>query len=208
MSKNSLTKIFLEKDKREALCELFKFVKTQYKGYKELTKDEPMSDGLICSANQMKVIQLRRFSEWMYNSLQNELYETARICWESIWMFQDFFKTFDEEGYLKTYVPVELSDWSKFLKSWYKKEWAIGVLKLIKDFNFDTQNPDYVVAFQNDFKKVKNESEYCSALLKWNDLIYWSPWKLSLYDNTFQQPLNSHWDSDFNPDYDSIDEEV
>lgn len=190
MAKNSLTKHFLEKETIKELAELLKKVKDLYKSYSE---------------DDVKKFRLKDLANDMWDSLQNEFYMTANICDNTLWYWQDEVEKFDEYGYLIERKPCGLTDWSKLVTSWYRKEWALGVLKLIKDFNLDNQNPDYVVAFQNDFKKVKNESEYCSALLKWNDLIYWSPWKLSLYDNTFQQPLSSKWDDDFNSDVDSME---
>lgn len=193
MSKNSLTKLFLEKDKIHEIGKLMKTVKDLYKSYAE---------------DDVKRFRLKDLANDMWNSLQNEFYMTANICDNTVWHWQDEVEKFDEYGYLIERKPCELEPWSRLVQSWYHKEWAIEVMKLIKDFNLDNQNPDYVAVFQGDFKKVKDEQEFCSVLMKWNDLIYWSPWKLSLYDNTFQQPLNSHWDSEFNLDYDSIDEEV
>lgn len=193
MSKNSLTKHFLEKKTIKELAELMKKVKDLYKSYSE---------------DDVKKSRLKDLANDMWNSLQNEFYMTANICDNTVWYWQDEVEKFDEYGYLIERKPCELSAWSQLVQSWYHKEWAIEVMKLIKDFNLDNQNPDYVAVFQGDFKKVKDEQEFCSVLMKWNDLIYWAPWKLSLYDNTFQQPLNSHWDSEFNLDYDSIDEEV
>ena len=200
MSKNSLTKHFLEKKTIKELAELLKKVKDLYKSYSE----DDVRNSVVLSRMRAK-FRLKDLANDMWDSLQNEFYMTANICDNTVWHWQDEVEKFDEYGYLIERKPCGLTDWSKLVTSWYRKEWALGVLKLIKDFNLDNQNPDYVVAFQNDFKKVKNESEYCSALLKWNDLIYWSPWKLSLYDNTFQQPLSSKWDDDFNSDVDSME---
>lgn len=190
MSKNSLTKYFLDKKTINDLAELMKKVKDLYKSYNEENFKRPC---------------LKDLANDMWYSLQNEFYMTANICQNTVWHWQDKVDKFDECGYLIEGEHCGLTDWSKLIAGWYRKEWAVGVLKLIRDFNLDNQEPDYVVAFQNDFKKVKNESEYCSALLKWNDLIYWSPWKLSLYDNTFQQPLSSKWDDDFNSDVDAME---
>lgn len=206
-----LTSYFLESDKREALCKLLKSYKDQYLVYKEAAKDTITEDyykkGLICSNAHLKQVQLKRYIESMWNSLQNEFYETADICWESIWCFQDILSKFDESGYLLPPRPVELSKWSQLLKSWVHKEWAIEVLKLVKDFKLDYQPEDYVTAFQNDFKRVKDKASFCSAVLKWNDMIYWSPWKLSLLDNTCQQPINEHYDCDFNAEYEESEHE-
>lgn len=202
-----LTSYFLEKDKREALCNLLKSIKDLYKVYKGMTKDEHKVDGLICSNAQFKEVQLKRFAEYVWNELQNEFYMSADISWNSIWRFQDEFKDFDESGYLLGTIPTPLLDWTVLLKSWTNQEWAREVLNLIKDFNLDNQPGDYVTAFQNDFKRVKDKASFCSALLKWHDLIHWSPWKLSLLDNTYQQPINEHYDCEFNAEYEESEHE-
>lgn len=207
VAKKPLTSFFLEKDKREALCNLLKSMKDLYKVYKGTTKDEHKVEGIICSNAQFKRVQLKRFAEYVWNELQNEFYMTADISWNSIWRYQDEFKDFDESGYLLGTIPTPLLDWVVLLKSWTNQEWAREVLNLIKDFNLDQQKPDYVTVFMNDFKAVRNKEMFCSAVLKWTDLIHWSPWKLSLYDNTFQQPRSVHYEDDYNPDVD-YDEEV
>ena len=203
-----LTSLFLEKDKREALCSLLKSVKAQYKAYKEIAKDSPTTNrlgakGLITSQEKFKQCQLRRFAEDMWNSLQNEFYMTADITWNSIWRYQDEFKEFDKSGYLLGVIPEKLLPWTEKLKNNYHRDWTIEVLKLIKDFNLDNQPEDYSTAFMNDFMAVKNHQQFCSVLLKWTDLIRWSPEKLSLYDNTFQQPMSVHYEDDYNPEVDS-----
>lgn len=185
-----LTSLFLDKDKRKALAELLKAAKDKYATYE---KDD------------VKRLRLKRFSYDMYNSLQNEFYMTANICDNSIWKWQDKLSEFDTYGYL--YYDVgniqELSEWTILVKGWYNRNWAVEVLRLIKDFNLDSQEPEYVTVFMNDFKTAKNEQQFCSAILKWTDLIHWSPWKLSLYDNTFPQPVSAHYEDDFNPEVDS-----
>lgn len=184
-----LTSFFLEKDKREALCTLLKGVKAKYRSYgpgEDYVKEK-----------------LRDFSVDMWNKLQNEFYMTADVCWNSIWNYQDAFERFDSYGYLLVGAPEQLTSWTQKLKNNYHREWAIEVLKLIKDFNLDNQPSDYSTAFMNDFMAVKTHQQFCSALLKWTDLIRWSPEKLSLYDNTFQQPVNVHYEDELNPDVDS-----
>lgn len=188
--KVSLTKIFLDKETYDSVVSLMKGIKDKYKTY-------PKED--------LKKSRLKSFAENMWNSLKNEFFHSCKICPNTLWEWQDKFSAFDEYGYLLDEPSVELSDWSAIIEGWYKREWAIEVMKLIKDFNLDNQDSDYVTVFKNDFMKVKNDQEFCSTLLKWSDLIYWSPWKLALYDNTFQQPLNAHYDDEFNDDYDSMD---
>ena len=178
----NLTSLFLEKDKRTALCELLKSIKAQYKVYTDATKDDP-DNGLVCSNEMYKKCQLKRFSEDMWNSLQNEFYHTADISWNSIWRYQDDFAKFDEQGYLLGIIPEELTDWSKLVKGWYHKEWAIEVMKLIQDFNLDNREPAYTSVFKDDFLRVKNQEQFVSAIYKWTDLIYWSPWKLALLES-------------------------
>ena len=186
--KKPLTSLFLDKDKRTTLCELLKTFKEKYKTY---------------SDDDVKKLRLKNLAVDMWNSLQDEFFHTADITDNSIWKWQDKLEVFDEYGYLYDVQSTELSDWAELVKGWYNRNWAVEVLKLIKDFNLDNQSPEYVRVFKSDFKSVKNEQQFVSAVYKWSDLIYWSPWKLSLLDNTFQQPRNVHYEDDFNPDVDS-----
>lgn len=183
-----LTSLFLEKDKREALCSLLKSVKAKYKSYDK---------------EDVKRARLRDFSVGMWNSLQNEFYMSADVCWNSIWKFQDAFEQFDSCGYLLVGEPVKLDAWTEKLKNNYHRDWTIEVLKLIKDFNLDSQPECYVAAFMDDFMAVKNHQQFCGALLKWTDLIRWSPDKLSLLDDTYMQPKSVHYEDEYNPDVDS-----
>jgi hypothetical protein len=199
----SLTSIFLAQDKRLSIAALLKSIKAQYRVYMDATKDERKVEGLICSNSQYKQAELRRFAEYVWNSLQNEFYHTADISWNSIWRFQDEFEGFDESGYLMVTMPEPLTEWTKLVKSWYNRNWAYEVLNFIKDWNLDNQDPEYVRVFQADFKKVKDEEQFISALYKWNDLVHWSPWKMSLLDTSFQMPQSVHYEDDFNPDVDS-----
>lgn len=187
--KKSVTRFFLTKEKCES-------VKTLQQSFKEVYKESHNRPLLKDLANDM------------WNSIQNEFYMTANISDNSIWSWTDKVAAFEESGYLL--VPAnreELTEWTMLLKGFYNQEWTYEVLKLLKDFSLDCQPHDYVVAFQNDFTKVKTQADFCAALLKWNDLIYWNPDKLHLLDNTFQQPLNSHYDDEFNDDCDFFNQE-
>lgn len=188
-----LTTLFLEKDKRSEIGNLLKRTKELYLSYDK---------------DSAKRYRLRLLSLDMWNSMQNEFYATADISDNTVWKWQDAIESYDETGYLLVNnQPEELSSWSKLLISWVHREWSIEVLKLIKDFNLDNQPGDYVTAFQNDFKRVKDKASFCGALLKWTDMIMWSPWKLSLLDNTYQQPLNEHYDCEFNAEYEESEHE-
>lgn len=190
---HSLTSFFLESDKLHQLKVLMKEIKLQYRLYEK---------------EDIRRYRLRNLSLDMWNSLQNEFYMTANICQNTIWQWQDKFDRYHESGYfLEDKEPCELTDWSMFLKSWTDQEWTRQVLNLVKDFNLDNQKPEYVVMFQNDFKSVRNREQFCSVVTKWMDLIYWSPWKLSLYDNCIPQPKSAHYDDDFNPEYEEADYE-
>lgn len=186
-----ITSLFLDKEKRKSILDLQKSIKDKYRTYPE---------------GDVKRLRLKNLAIDMWNSIQNEFYMTANICDNTVWHWQDAIADFDEFGYLYDREPTELTDWTKLLSGWYHREWAIEVLKFVKDFNLDNQSSEYVTAFQNDFKKVKDEKQLCSVLLKWNDLVYWSPWKLSLLDNTFQQPINMHYEDEFNPDVEESDD--
>lgn len=192
IKKHRLTSIFLDTDRKKALCCLMKATKDKYASY---------------SGNELKRLRLKRFAYDMWNSLQNEFYMSANISVSSFWKWQDRLDQFDEFGYL--YYDVghieELSEWTILVKGWYNQDWALNVLTLIKDFNLDNQPTEYVTAFQNDFKKVINQQQFCSAMMKWSDLIFWSPWKLSLLDNTCPQPVSSHYEDEFNPDVEDSD---
>lgn len=188
-----LTTLFLEKDKRSEIGNLLKKTKELY---------------LFYDKDSVKRCNLRLLSLDMWNSMQNEFYMTADISDNTVWKWQDAIESYDETGYLLVNnQPEELSSWSKLLISFFHRDWAIEVLKLIKDFNLDNQPGDYVTAFQNDFKRVKDKASFCGVLLKWTDMIKWSPWKLSLLDNTFQQPINEHYDCEFNAECDESEHE-
>lgn len=184
----SLTSIFLAKGQRMSIVALQKTIKAMYRSYAE---------------DSIKRSRLKDLALDMWNSMQNEFNMTASICDNTIWHWQDEVEKFDEYGYLIERRPAELSDWTICLKSWFNRNWAYEVLTFIKDWNLDNQDPEYVRAFQSDFMKVKDAEQFCSVLYKWNDLVHWSPWKMSLLDTSFQMPTSAHYEDDFNPDVDS-----
>ena len=104
MSKNSLTKHFLEKKTIKELAELLKKVKDLYKSYSE---------------DDVKKFRLKDLANDMWDSLQNEFYMTANICDNTLWYWQDEVEKFDEYGYLIERKPCGLTDWSKLVTSWY-----------------------------------------------------------------------------------------
>lgn len=184
----SLTSIFLAQDKRMSIVALQKAIKALYKSYAE---------------GSVKRARLKDLALDMWNSLQNEFYMSASISDNTIWHWQDEVEKFDEFGYLVEREPEALSDWTLLLKGWYNRNWAFEVLTFVKDWNLDNQDPEYVRAFQRDFMKARDNEQFCSVLYKWNDLVHWSPWKMSLLDTSFQMPTSVHYEDDFNPDVDS-----
>ena len=184
----SLTSIFLAKDVRMSIVALQKTIKAMYKSYAE---------------DSIKRNRLKDLALDMWISMQNEFYMTASICDNTIWYWQDEVEKFDEYGYLIERRPVGFTEWTSLLKGWYNRNWAYEVLTFIKDWNLDNQDPEYVKVFQRDFMKVENSEQFCSVLYKWNDLVHWSPWKMSLLDTSFQMPTSVHYEDDFNPDVDS-----
>jgi len=188
-----LTSLFLDKDKITAVGNLLKDVKALVKSYDK---------------EDCKFGRARRMAVDMWNSLQNEFYMSANICDNTVWKWQDAVKDFDKTGYLFDREPCELTEWTKYLTGLYIRDWAFEILNLIKDFNLDNQEPAYVSNFQHDFMSVKNKEQFYSTVLKWTDLVYWSPWKLEFLKNSVPQPLNMHWDDDFNEDvFDSFNQE-
>lgn len=186
-----LTSLFLGEEKRKSIFELMKNIKDKFKSYDK---------------NDVKRYRLVNLSNDMWNSMQNEFYMTANICSNTVWRWEDELSNFDKTGYLLYEVQrTELTEWSELLKGWFDRQWAVEVLKLIKDFNLDNQEKELVTYFQNDFKRARNDKEFRSALLKWHDLIHWSPWKMELLKGTFPQPVPSHWDNEFSAE---IDEDV
>lgn len=189
--KKPITSLFLDREKVQALKSLFEAIAGLFRCY--------MDEG-----NTSKYNALRRFSESMKNSMQNEFYMTANICDNTVWHWTDKFKLFDEQTYL-FYCEgnrVKLSAWSMFLIT-SERERAREILELVKEWNLDDQPEEYVKPFQEDFMACKSEQQFCNTLLKWSDLIRWNPEKLSLYDGSIPQPRPSHYDDEFNPEYDS-----
>lgn len=99
------------------------------------------------------------------------------------------------------------SVWTKFLKVSQRPR-VLSILDLIKNFNLDNQESEVVEMFQNDFMSASSDERFSSVLIKWNDLILWSPWKLDLFKGSCPLPTNSHWESDYNLDFNDFSEEV
>lgn len=183
-----LSALFLSEEKRKAIAGIYQNVRNTYRTYRE--------------CDEYRAGALRKTAWDMHNSLQNEFYMSADICDNTVWHWNDVLDTYDTCGYmLAPKKPTELSGWSQLLMGWYNRQWAVEVLRLIRDFNLDNQNPDHVSVFQSDFARVKSDKELHSCLLKWNDLIFWSPWKLSFYDDAAPQLASLHYEDEVNPDY-------
>lgn len=180
-----LTTLFLDKDKREQISGLLKSAKELLKSYDK---------------DSVKFARARRMALCMWNEVQNEFYMSTKICDNTVWKWQDCIAEFDRTGYLFDNEPCELTEWTKFLTGLYIRQWAVEILNIVKDWNLDNQDPVYVKNFQHDFMRAKNKEEFYSALLKWTDLIYWSPWKMKFMENSVPQPLNMHWEDDYNED--------
>lgn len=180
-----LTSLFLEKERISDVNDLLKSVKELVKSYEKgsVKRDRAIKMGLS-----------------MWNELQNEFYMSTNICDNTIWKWQDYIESFDRTGYLFDRGEICLDAWATFMKGLYIRQWAVEILNLVKDWNLDNQDPLYVLNFQHDFMRAKNKEEFYSALLKWTDLIYWSPWKMKFMDNSLPQPLNMHWEDDYNED--------
>lgn len=179
-----ITSLFLSQDLRKELNGLIADAK---KVYASIT-------------DEFKKKMFRNMCEHVWAQMQNEFYHTANISKEQLFAFQDLIVDFDDWYLTFNREPAQLDDWSKLLKEWTCRTWAVEVLKLIRDFNLDSQPRDYVLAFQSDFMKVQSNKQFCATLLKWNDFIYWNPEKLSLLDSTFCQPVSVHFEGDENPD--------
>lgn len=99
--------------------------------------------------------------------------------------------------------------WRELLSSWHNRQRVISILQLVKDFNLDNQDSALVNMFKTDFMCASTDKQFASALIKWNDLILWSPWKQELYRDCCPLPANSHWEDEYNPDFnDNSEEEV
>lgn len=175
---------FLPKQKRVAFFVLLKNIKTCYASMPK---------------NDSRREFVKNFSISLWNSLEDEFFMTADISDNTLWRWQDLWNKFFVDGYFSfTKVTCEPSSWTQLLKGWYNRVWVYEVLKLIKDFNLDNQPSCYATAFQGDFKKVKSSADFFGSLLKWNDLIYWHPEKLSLLDYSVPMPQQSHFEDEFN----------
>lgn len=194
--KKPITSIFLDKDKRLEIIGLQKDVKRQYASY---DKDK----------DALKRSRLRDLAEDMWNSMQNEFYHSSDISVSTIAYWQDEIIRFNEEGYLFERKPEPLSEWTKLCKSWYDRNRTYEVLNLIRNSGcaFDGR-PEAWEVFQSDFKQSKTNEQFCSAILKWTDLTFWSPWKLDLYDSSYFQPRSAKYEDEFNPDVDDAESDI
>lgn len=189
--KRSLVPMFLDLATRRQICALQGRIRKMYADYPK---------------DSTKRIRLKNFAVDMFNSMQNEFYMSAWVCNETLWKWTDRLDSFDEYGYLECDgKPQELTGWTKLVTGWFNKQWTYEVLSLLKDFNLDNQKPEIVSMFMTDFIKIKSDREFYSTLLKWNDLIHWSPWKLEMFESTYCPESVSKYDNEFNPDYESYE---
>ena len=181
-----LVKTFVSQEKRDALNGILSEVKLQLMSYDK---------------EDYKHAQLVKFGKNLWKELKSEFYRTADISDNTIWKNQDFLETFDEQGYLIVEDREGRIDaWVEKMEGWYDIMWPTSVLNLIKDFNLDCQPSEYANLFMDDFQQVKNQPQFCSAITKWTDLIFWSPWKLELLAGKIEEPRGSHYEDEFNPE--------
>lgn len=185
----SLMSLFLDK---ERLSQVGLLVKSA----KELVASYDKEDPKRCRAELLR--------DRMVISLKDEFFMTADICENTVWKWQDLISQFDKVGYLLEVPYAESSEWGIFFENCYIREWKVEILKLVKDWNLDNQEQTFVSLFQHDFMACKSKEQFYSAILKWTDLIHWSPWKLEFYRYSIPQPLNNHWDDDFNDDIQDV----
>lgn len=182
-----LLRKYITKEKYKSILTIQGEIRTKYK--------------VMESAKRSRLLNL---SLTMWNSILNEFYMTADITDNTIWRWQDELSRFEEYGYLYTdKVTEELTTWTLDIVVWIHNhfERMDSLLSLLKDFNLDNQPSSLTEHFQKDFMEVDDDQKFCSALLKWTDLVYWHPEKQSLYDYTIPAPSNSHYEDDFNEDY-------
>lgn len=185
----SLMSLFLEKERLSEVGLLVKSAKELVASY---DKEDP------------KRSRAEAVLERMCYSLKDEFYMTADICENTVWKWQDIVSQFDKVGYLLDIPNPEVSDWTQFFENCYIREWKVEILKLVKDWNLDNQEQTFVSLFQHDYMSCKTKEQFYSAVLKWTDLIHWSPWKLEFYRYSIPQPLNNHWNDDFNDDVEDV----
>lgn len=190
---------FLDAEQKLALGFLLKAARQQYAKY-------PVGD--------MKRQRMYWFSLDMWNDLQNEFYETADISLNTFWKWQDRLDQFDKCGYL-FYDSIsrvqELTSWAIFMRCSPQKR-VFDVLKFIRDCKIDGLPPEIVDKFRKELfswevarETRTDEKGFSRIMMKWFDLTRWSPWKLSLLDDTFSQPVSVHYEDEFNPDVEDCD---
>lgn len=186
----SLMSLFLEKERLSQVGLLLKSAKELVNSYDE--KDP-------------KHLRAKYLRGCLINSLKDEFYMTADICENTVWKWQDLISQFDKVGYLlEKYPDPEYTDWTDFFRTCYIREWKVEILKLVKEWNLDNQEQTFVSLFQHDFMACKSKEQFYSAVLKWTDLIHWSPWRLEFFRYSIPQPLNNHWDDDYNDDIQDV----
>lgn len=181
----SLMSLFLEKERLSQVGLLVKSAKELVASY---DKEDP------------KRSRAEAVLQRMCYSLKDEFYMTADVCENTVWKWQDILSQFDKVGYLLDIPDPEVTAWTQFFEDCYIRDWKVEILKLVKDWNLDNQEQTFVSLFQHDFMACKTKEQFYSAVLKWTELIHWSPWKLEFYRYSIPQPLNNHWDDDFNDD--------
>ena len=107
----------------------------------------------------------------------------------------------------KSVQEYPISYWRAFMKQLQRPR-VVSILNLLKEFNLDNQESEIVEMFKNDFMSASSDEQFASTLVKWNDLVFWSPWKLELFKGSCPLPTNSHWDSEYNLDFNDFSEEV
>lgn len=93
-----------------------------------------------------------------------------------------------------------LSHWTQYLVT-LEQHKVYEVLKFVQNFNLDTEDEQFVKMFKEDFMSAGSDQSFASVLLKWNDLILWSPWKRDLFKESATIEFNNHWESETNPDF-------
>lgn len=185
----SLMSLFLEKERLSQVGLLVKSAKELVASY---DKEDP------------KRSRAEAVLQRMCYSLKDEFYMTADVCENTVWKWQDIISQFDKVGYLLDIPDPEVTAWMQFFEDCYIREWKVEILKLVKDWNLDNQEQTFVSLFQHDFMSAKNKEQFYSAVLKWTDLIHWSPWKLGFFRYSIPQPLNMHWEDDYNEDVSDV----
>lgn len=181
----SLMSLFLDKERLSEVGLLLKSAKELVASYDKEDPKRPRAESML---------------KYMCYELKDEFYMTANVCENTIWKWQDVISMFDKVGCLLVNPDPVITEWSQFFENCYIREWKVEILKLVKEWNLDNQEQVFVNLFQHDFMSCRTKEQFYSAILKWTDLIHWSPWKLEFYRYSVPQPLNMHWEDDYNED--------